>query len=71
MSKQSIQKAAQGYVPVAPPKCCSVCKNFAMTTTETTNNYGTWIKESNLRCTIGGFAVKKMAVCLLFISKEK
>lgn len=63
MSKQSEAKVAQGYTRKAPPKNCAACKHFASTATEETGHYGTWHKESNLRCELGGFAVKKMAVC--------
>lgn len=65
MSKQSKAKEAQGYVVKAPPKNCSTCQHFALTTTEEeTSCYGgAWTKESSLRCLLGGFAVKKMAVC--------
>lgn len=66
MSKQSEAKVAQGYVLKAPPKNCAVCKHFASTTTEETGHYFTRYKESNLRCELGGFAVKKMAVCNKF-----
>lgn len=69
MSKQSEQKESQGYVLNAPPKNCGSCSNFAMTVTRESNQYGNFTKESNLRCTVGDFAVKKAAVCLLFMSK--
>jgi hypothetical protein len=66
MSKQSKAKELQGYKDKAPPKSCVACKHFASTTTEETGHYGTWYKESNLRCLIGNFAVKKTAVCNKF-----
>lgn len=66
MSKQSKAKEAQGYVSKAPPQNCAVCKYFAMTKTEVVAYFGTFTKESNLRCELGSFAVKKMAVCNKF-----
>ena len=66
MSKQAKAKVAQGYVDKAPPKNCAVCKHYASTTTEETGYHGTWYKESNIRCQLGCFAVKKTAVCNKF-----
>ena len=69
MSKQSEAKAAQGYTGKPPQQICSTCKHFAMTRTETPACFGTYTTESNLRCTLGNFAVKKTATCNKFEPK--
>ncbi len=63
-SKQALAKLAQGYVPKPVAKICSNCQHFASVKTVESGYYGTWEKESNVHCGIGGFAVKKMATCL-------
>jgi hypothetical protein len=61
MSKQSDAKEAQGYT--RDPLNCSTCKHFT-SEIEQVHSYGhTYSKETNLRCGIGGFAVKKMDRC--------
>ena len=67
MSKQSEAKIQQGYVDKAVPKTCGQCLHFTSdTVTRTTIWLEAYTIESNLRCSIGGFAVKKMATCNLF-----
>lgn len=66
MSKQSDAKASQGYVAKPIPKTCANCKHLKMEVEE----YKDWMlriytKEKNIRCGIGGFAVKKTATCNL------
>lgn len=61
MSKQSDAKEKQGYVAKAVPRTCSMCARF---TKDTETKSSVWVGEtytvdSNLRCSIGGFAVKK------------
>lgn len=71
MSKQINAKLAQGYCnkPVHP--VCSNCKNFASDmVTRPSVCGGTWTDEKNIRCTLGGFAVKKMATCKMFKDKD-
>ena len=67
MSKQSEAKMAQRYTKASA--CCKTCKNFSSETTELLRTYGpgTWVKESNKRCGIGGFAVQSSAHCALFV----
>lgn len=65
MSKQSDAKKQQGYVAKAIPKTCVNCSSFLF---ETFNRNG-WSEEKNLRCGIGGFAVKKMGSCNEFDPK--
>ena len=62
MSKQLQAKLNQGYQlkPVLP--VCSNCTHFKsdLIPSEWNNDY---IQEKNLRCGIGGFAVKKQSTC--------
>lgn len=70
MSKQSEAKEAQGYVAKPVPSTCSNCKHY---TSEITERIGMWNKvyydESDRRCGLGGFAVKKQATCNRFEHK--
>ena len=64
MSKQSEAKERQGYVPKALPRTCCNCAHFKMDTETKTTQWGqSWTVDTNLRCAIGGFAVKKMGTC--------
>ncbi len=62
MSKQSKAKEAQKYTKVL--KTCSNCMNF-----NSEKEVASWNKkliiERNLRCSIGGFKVNKIATCSL------
>jgi len=62
MSKQSEAKARQCYVEKPLPHVCSKCEHFR-SDEEVMLSYGGWIKETNLRCALGGFKVKKTATC--------
>ena len=70
MSKQSEAKQAQGYEqkPVIP-----VCKNCSHYQSEF-DVYQSFLEgfmiEKELRCGIGGFAVRKMATCKLYERKD-
>lgn len=61
MSKQSDAKTRQGYIPKAVPVVCGNCKHFS-SLIKPEGNYG-YMGESELRCDLGGFAVKKMGTC--------
>jgi hypothetical protein len=61
MSKQSESKVKQGYRPI--PKTCSNCAHFTSKLTTLGEVYGGYSKESHLRCSVGGFKVKKMGTC--------
>ena len=65
MTKQSKAKADQGYVPKAVPQVCGNCANFA---SDMIKPYlgNSFVKETNMRCVLGGFAVKKMGTCDLY-----
>jgi len=67
MSKQSEAKERQGYTPKAIPirQTCANCVNYKSDITEKAGIFGgVYRKESNRRCTLGGFAVKKSGTCL-------
>jgi hypothetical protein len=72
MSKQSEAKAAQGYVAKAVPRTCANCAKFLSDKVQKTSEWmkTTWVEEKNLRCGIGGFAVKKNGTCNLYSVKE-
>lgn len=70
MSKQSDAKTSQGYVPKAVPRTCCNCAHFKMDTV-TKECFGKqWKQDTNLRCEIGGFAVKKMGTCCIWEEKN-
>jgi hypothetical protein len=82
MSKQSEAKKKQDYVPKAIPQTCGNCGNLEQTpyyySVETNDRIeGLNPDESkyaltyydNLRCGIGGFAVRKMGTCNGFVGK--
>ena len=72
MSKQSEAKERQGYIQKANQRVCSTCLNY-----RSALDYPEWLKspkydsvrkpenkvEVNIHCGLGGFAVKKMALC--------
>ena len=71
MSKQSEAKQAQGYEqkPVIP--VCMNCKHYQSKMHECPGIwYGPYVTEKELRCGIGGFAVKKMGTCKLYERKD-
>lgn len=66
MSKQSEAKEQQGYKPKAPQRVCMTCHYFQSDHIEQRTWDGRpngYMLEKNLRCGIGNFAVKKLAVC--------
>lgn len=58
MSKQSKAKEMQRYTTNNP--VCGNCVNFSSTHEPVVRG---WTKETKMRCSIGGFAVKKTAYC--------
>jgi hypothetical protein len=62
MSKQNIAKAAQNYQPKPVRATCSNCRHFDLTVT-TKASYGCDYTEEKARCSLGGFAVLRLAVC--------
>jgi hypothetical protein len=72
MSKQSEAKEKQGYVPKAIPQTCGNCGHFLSTKAKCAGYFGgEYIDEKNLRCGVGGFAVKKMGTCNEWIRPVK
>lgn len=72
MSKQSKAKEEQGYVAKAVPMTCGNCAHFESDFKNSTGYFGGGYQtEINLRCGIGGFAVKKMGTCSRFEQKEE
>lgn len=64
MSKQTEAKTKQGYVPKLTPQACMNCASFKFDMVPTNYPPGyAQEKQGNLRCAIGGFAVKKMGTC--------
>jgi hypothetical protein len=72
MSKQSEAKARQGYVSKAVLQVCRNCASFKFDSGfHNEDLHGKrFPKEFNLRCEIGGFAVKKMGTCDEFSGKS-
>jgi len=67
MSKQSEAKEKQGYVAIPLPKTCCNCAYFRVAVEHTKPAWGTeYQKETNLYCSVGGFAVTWMATCNAF-----
>lgn len=65
MSKASEAKALQGYVPKLVPATCGNCRHYLSTITRLKSDpagVGCSV-ESNRRCGLGGFAVKKLGWC--------
>lgn len=66
MSKQSEAKEKQCYVPKVILMTCSNCTHYQSKITEREGVFGgTYHDESDKRCGIGGFAVKKLGSCNL------
>jgi hypothetical protein len=59
MSKKADLKTEQGYDPKPTFAMCSNCKNFK--SDKIRNQWG--YEEKNIRCGLGGFAVKKQGTC--------
>ena len=71
MSKQSEAKSRQGYVDRPVPKTCKNCIRFLCDQKHRQDWNGTpYFEDANLRCRLGGFAVKKTATCGEFLAKE-
>ena len=67
MSKQSEAKKSQGYRE--EPACCKNCANYRSDIQQIPAS--TWVPahkiEKGRRCGIGGFAVRALGVCNLFV----
>ena len=69
MSKQSEAKQSQCYKTMGP--ACSTCKHFNSKKIRDESKFGYFTKETDMRCGIGGFAVKKMGHCQLWKENSK
>lgn len=69
MSKQSEAKEAQGYVAKPVPSTCSNCKHYQSKVEVLRGYFQPYEKESEIKCGLGGFAVKKTATCNMFEHK--
>lgn len=71
MSKQSENKENQGFQKKCP--CCGNCVNFMSETVKEPGYYPgqIFVREKNLRCGIGGFAVGKSNWCKLHEFNKK
>ena len=63
MSKQSDAKALQNYTEKPFVKMCGNCEHFTFEKSGVTGFFGAFVEHKNLRCSLGGFKVKKTAVC--------
>ena len=64
MSKQSEAKERQNYDPKPIHKICSNCSAFTSVVVDVKGWGNTvYAEEKNMRCGIGGFAVKKGGTC--------
>jgi len=67
MSKQSDAKAAQGFSK--KPRQCNNCTHYRSDIKTIVEYWGDVTKESNKRCSIGGFAVGSSSSCDLYAKK--
>ena len=63
MSKQSKAKEEQGYEAKPIFNMCSNCKHFKSEMITEQTSFGDYTKETNIHCSLGGFAVKKQGTC--------
>lgn len=65
MPKSKIQqkKEKQGYNANYKPAFCMYCVHYSSKIEILNNKYGDFKKESQLRCKLGGFAIKKKDTC--------
>lgn len=72
-SKVALAKAEQNFqMKPAHPRCAD-CQHFTMDREQipwSPYSSNTWTRESNLRCSLGGFKVGKTSVCRKFERKE-
>lgn len=72
MSQQAEAKKAQNYRET--PDTCSNCGHYQSKMVEKTYTgfqTHTWNEEKGKRCSLGGFAVKKMATCDVHVRVER
>lgn len=69
MSKQSEAKKSQGYKMTSSISCRN-CKRLQFDRSTTTWGGVEYHNDTNLRCIVGEFAVKKTGTCKLFLAKN-
>jgi hypothetical protein len=63
-SRQAKNKRLQGYNPKPTPQTCCNCVFFIKDMVEKRYGQGEpFLEEKNLRCSLGGFAVKRRGTC--------
>lgn len=70
-SKQQIAKEQQGYNPKPLPSVCMNCAEYRSDKGVSRGTFGDFKWERNIRCGLGGFAVKKTATCNEFKLTEQ
>lgn len=68
-SKQAAAKEAQGFRKESPR--CGNCAHFRLEKYREVTRYGSFNRERNLRCSLGGFKVGKSNYCHLWMSQEE
>ena len=74
MSKQTKAKQIQNYIDRAEKRQCSVCRHYRSTIIERpASGYmlQVWTDEKNIHCGLGGFKIKKTAICDMFERKDE
>lgn len=66
MSKQGEAKNAQGYEPNPRARACMNCLHYRAEFIEEKGVFGSWVREKDRHCALGGFVVKKTATCQKF-----
>lgn len=69
MSKQSEAKTKQGWRK--KPDTCAECRHFTLDRVRVEQSWSQmyWMKETNLRCSLGGFKTGKSNTCDRFSAK--
>ena len=63
MSKKSDAKRKQGYNDMPIPRTCGNCEKYQSELVVHKYDFGEYTQEKNMRCGLGGFAVKNTATC--------
>ncbi len=70
LSKKAAAKVAQDYMTENPARC-GACRHLHKRTELVKGLSGTHRVDKELRCLLGGFAVKKLAVCKMWEAKPQ
>ena len=69
-SKIAIAKLEQGYIEKPLSVCCGACKHYQSKMTVRLATFSSWTDETERRCGMGGFKVKKTARCDRFEARR-